>query len=213
MAEDKPFLFNSIFQFQNLESLEENSDDYKKNKIIETEFTKLVDVMRDYDHLPHHEVNKLMTLFWRLVGNRITPVALTESVPTIGFFCEIHKRHFVPRSVGLVFVPSNWHQLLMANPLKQMGAMVFVASQAKDYWNHRFLPPNDREEVTSRAHSNEAELLHYFSRTVPDFKPDAYQKHVMEKYSFGTKSLATNYVGRDFDGVFPPFPIDEELIK
>ena len=203
---DEPFLFEKLFRHQKIEDLGE-SDLYKKSKLMETEFTNLVDLMREERYLPLPSINNLVTLLWRIVGNRIAPVAMAQSVSTLSFWCEMQQKNGVPRSIAIILMPENWHDMLVKNPHEQMGAIVFAASHAKDYWNHKFLPPNTPIEAKERAWSNESELLHYFSRNVPNFKPTEYQFHIMQKYPLGTKSVASNYVGRKYDGIFPPYPV------
>lgn len=219
LMQDAPFLLHTVFQPKNLEQWGKEAgvaDDpfYKSCKLMEAEFSDLVDVMRQEKWLPLPQVNGLMSLFWRLVGNRIAPAAMT-GVPTVSFWCEMQQRNFIPRSIAVIMVPEKWHDMIVADAHTQMGALVFVASQAKDYWNHKFLPgpgqtPEQcKKECLDRAWSHEAELLHYFQRTVPDFKPNDYQKHVMEKYPYGVfESIDMQYCGREYDGVFPPFPVD-----
>ena len=68
--------------------------------------------------------------------------------------------------------------------------------------------PLSKKEIHDRAWSSEAELLHYFARTAPDFKANDYQKKIMEKYQKGIESVDAHYVGREYDGVFPPFPVN-----
>ena len=203
----EPFLFEKIFgEAKHIDSLKNESGEedpfYKSNKLMEQEFSDLVDVMRQHKWLPLPRINTLMSLFWRLVGNKISPVAMTTAVPTVSFWCEIRQG----RSIALILVPQNWHDMLVADPHYQMGALAFAASQSKDYWNHKFRPGTS-QEVKHRAWSYEAELLHYFSKTVPHFKPNEYQQKIMSEYPAGIDSVASHYEGRGYDGVFPPFPV------
>jgi hypothetical protein len=204
---DSSFLLHNLFQPRNIDSLadEKGSDDpeFKKYMLMQEEFSDLVDVMRKDKWLPLPSINTLMTLFWRVVGNKVTPVAMTPNVPSLSFWCEIRGG----RSIAVIMMPKNWHDMLVQNAHMQMGAMVFAASQAKDYWNHKF-GISSRQEIHDRAWSSEAELLHYFARTAPDFKANDYQQKLMEKYPKGIASVDTHYVGREYDGVFPPFPVD-----
>lgn len=204
---DNPFLLHTLFQPKHIDSLaaELGSDDpvFKKHKLMESEFSDLVDVMRQDKWLPLPAVNTLMTLLWRIVGNKVAPVAMNPNVPTLSFWCEIQRS----RSLAVIMIPDNWHDMLVEDTHMQMGAMVFAASQAKDYWNHKFVP-SSKKDVHDRAWSAEAELLHYFARTAPDFKANDYQMKIMEKYPKGIASVDAHYVGREYDGVFPPFPVD-----
>ena len=197
---EKQFLFNEVFQIQNQPDAEVNT------KLMGDEFSDLVDVMRQNKHVPIPSINKLMTLFWKLVGNKICPVASTN-VPTISFWCEIQRKNNIPKSIAVILLPPNWHDLLIADPFLQMGAIVFVASQAKDYWNGKF-GPLTKKEILIRAASNEAELLHFFKRTAPKFIANEYQQQILEKFPLGISSEKTNYDGREYDGIFPPFPIN-----
>lgn len=211
---EKPFLFDQVFKPTNLEQFgaEAGKEDpfYKSCKLMEWEFSQLVDVMRQEVMLPFPRINILMSLFWRLVGNKISPVVMGSSVPTMSFWCELRDG----KSMAVIMCPQNWHEQLASDPHMQMGALVFAASQAKDYWNHKFIPLPDediaqkKKEVFQRAWSNEAELLHYFQRTAPNFKPNEYQQKVIAEYPLGTLSISHNYVGRDYDGLFPPFPVN-----
>lgn len=210
---DNQFLLNTIFQPKHIDSLlaEVGSDDldYKKQKLIESEFSDLVDVMRQEKWLPLPSINVLMTLLWRLVGNHITPVAVNPNIQTLSFWCESRQNN----SLAVIMVPENWHYLLVENAHLQMGAMAFVASQAKDYWNHKFVAMQKNQNVVDRAWSTEVELLQYFVKTVPDFKLNEYQDSIMKKYPKGIASVDAHYVGREYDGAFPPFPVDVNLYK
>jgi len=206
---ESPFLLHTLFQPKNMDSLAADlgSDDpvYKKHKLMESEFSDLVDVMRQNKWLPLPSINALMTLLWRVVGNHIAPVAINPNVPTLSFWCEFRSVDPIA-SLAVIMIPDNWHDMLVEDAHMQMGAMVFAASQAKDYWNHKFSPPNAKKEIHDRAWSSEAELLHYFAHTAPDFKPNDYQNKIMDKYPKGIASIEAHYVGREYDGVFPPFP-------
>lgn len=213
---EKPFIFDQVFKPQNLEAFgnEQGREDptYKRLKQMESNFTRLVDVMRAEATLPLPRINTLMSLFWRLVGNKISPVVMSVDggPPTLGFWCEIRDN----KSMAVVMCPKDWDRQLQTGPLMQMEALVFAASQAKDYWNHKFIPmpwenvAQNKKEVHERAYSNEAELLHYFQRTVPNFTPNEYQQKVMADFPLGTFSISHNYVGRDYDAKFPPFPVN-----
>lgn len=201
------FIFNDVFDPQNINSvLEESGSDnpyYKKIKLIESEFTDLVEVMRKEKWIPNSSINVLMNLFFNLVGNKITPVGITTSVETLGFWCEIRGS----KSFASILVPENWHDILVKDTYMQMGALVFAASQAKDYWNHKF-HNYSKKEIHDRAHSFESELLQYFSRTSSKFKANPYQQHILDRYPEGIASVDSHYDGRMYDGVFPPYPVE-----
>ena len=184
------FLFEKIFTPSHISSLE--GEELKSLTLIQDEFSDIVDVMRKNKYIDLKSINELATLFWRLVGNRICPVAISDVVPTLSFWCEIKP----DKRCAFILLPEKWHDILIENPHYQMGAMIFAASHAKDYWNDKYL--EGRQQVLDRAFSSEAELLHHFSKNVLGFKPNDYQKQIMDKYPKGMKSCEHHYVGKEF---------------
>lgn len=139
------------------------------------------------------------------MGNYITPVALTPSVQSLLFYCEQRKN----KTVCFIMCPSNWHEMLLKDPFMQMGGLVFIASQAKDYWNLRLSSQyeNRKEEIKNRARSYEAELLNYFAKYKSEkFSANDWQKETIKLYPGGIMSEPSHYEGRDYDAKFPPFP-------
>lgn len=200
MTNDKFFYEN--FEVKNIKEI--SGDQEAIAKRIEGEFTDLVAYLKSPKQIDNPSINKLMSLFESLVGNLVTPVALTN-IQSLHFYCEQRKN----KVVCLVMCPSNWHEMLIEEPFMQMGGLAFIASQAKDYWNHRFTSEfhSQKEQIMKRAQSTEAELLHYFSKNKSDkFVPNDYQKEIMLTYPEGIKSEPSHYEGREYDGKFPPFP-------
>lgn len=196
-------LYQKLFNPEHIENLSKDDPRYSAGKAFEVKFTTMVEGMMDPSQLPLPAINSLMRLFWRLVGNKIVPSAM-GGVPTLSFFAEIRSH----KSAGMVICPEDWLDKVQEDPYYQMGALVFAASQAKDYWNHKFVP-GSRNEIHARAWSYEAEWLHFLAATDPaGFKPNAYQQKIMNEYPQGIASEPSNYEGREYDGVFPPYPVD-----
>ncbi len=193
------FIFETIFNPKNIKSLSDQDPLYIFAKQLEVEFTELVDLMRDPNRLQIPLINELMTLFWHLVGDKITPTAITE-VHQMYFFAEV----YATKSIGLVLCPENWCETLKSNPHYQMGAMVFCASQARDYWNHKY--PDLEGTNMNRAKAYESELLHWFAKNAESFQPNDYQQIIMECFPQGISATNLQYSGRGYDGVFPPYP-------
>ena len=183
------FLFNKIFNPTHISSLE--GEELKSSKLIQDEFTDIVDMLRKDKHIKLSPINDLMALFWDLVGNKVCPAAMAN-VPTLSFWCEIHNN----KSAAFVIMPENWHDMLVENPHYQMGAMVFAASHAKDYWNEKYV--QGEKGVLQRAYSFESELLHYFKANVEGFKPNEYQTKIMAKFPLGIKSCDSHYLGKEY---------------
>lgn len=200
-------LYQKLFSTEHIDNLSKDDPRYSVGKAFEVKFTTMVEGMMNPSHLPLPAINSLMRLFWRLVGNKIVPSAMGQ-VPTVSFLAEIRQY----KSVGMVICPEDWLDKVQQDPYYQMGALVYVASQAKDYWNHKFVP-NSKKEIFARAYSYEAEWLHFLAATDPaGFQPNAYQQKLMAEYPQGIASVPSHYEGREYDGVFPPFPVDVGIV-
>ena len=195
-------------QFAHINELPADNPLLKNGLLVSETFTRMVDMLRNPTTCRNDHINKLMSLFWDLVGNRITPTAVT-TVPTLSFWCEIKKG----RMFACILVPINWCEMVKADHAMQLGALVFNASKAKDYWNLKVPGLSDAEQnLKARAYSYEAELL----LGVPNLSPNDYQTKVLEKYYDGvaTKHIAgVHYESREFPGEGPPFPLDFDSLK
>lgn len=196
-------LYQKMFATEYINNLDKGDPRYSVGKAFEEKFTTMVEGMMNPSHLSLPSINILMRLFWRLVGNKVVPSAM-GGVPTVSFLAEVRQG----KSVGMVICPIDWLERIQQDPYYQMGALIYVASQAKDYWNHKFVP-GSKKEILARAYSCEAEFLHFLKTTDPvGFVPNPYQQKIMDEYPNGIASEPSQYDGREYDGVFPPFPVD-----
>lgn len=194
MRKEKDWYFNKLFSgYFHINELPENALLRKAGENITAYFDIAVDALRTPSEFPNVSINELMTLFWRLVGNNITPSALSESVETVSFFSEIHE----DERIAVILVPVNYVTLCKKDPFMQYGALVFTASQARDYYNDRLYV---RSDVMQRAYANEAEYLNTIKALIPQFKSNRYQKDVMKRFPYGLASLdpKLNYVSRPY---------------
>jgi len=137
--------------------------------------TKSFDTLVDFHRtiFPNKRINALMTLFWRLVGNKVTPVALSDAhLFGLHFYCEVHG----DTRAAAVIVPYQWIELIKKNPILQCGGLVFIASQAQDYYNDKF----GKNDMQRRAMGNEAEFLKTALQIEPSYKLNDYQRQVLE---------------------------------
>ena len=194
---------------------EEAPEDWKQMlpQLVKT-FDQGVDLLRNPKAILHHEINKLMANFFRLVELKITPTAITEEIPFgytgLFFWCE---QRDVPLSAVLdhraatagqpppaeddvisflmatILCPKDWLAQVAENRWKQMGGLVFIASQCNDLW-HGLIDRGQGKAVQSRCLAWEAEFLHYLSKwPEANFTPDTYQQQVMTGYPKGLESL------------------------
>jgi hypothetical protein len=155
-------------------------------------FTYLVDVLRKPETFPDPHINKLMTLTWRLVGNNITPAAVT-AVPSLHFYYELQGKN----AVAMFACPQNWCRQCVERRVFCMGGLVWASSQCRDAWNGRM---RDREDVLMRAKAYESQFLHVM-KTREDFKPDDYQSEVMKAFPGGVGDVSNLlYEGRPYLG-------------
>jgi hypothetical protein len=80
---------------------------------------------------------------------------------------------------GLIVAPYNWIEMCDQDPPCQLGAIIFCASQAADFYNGRL-----SEEIKKRGEAYEAEYLKGI-RDMPGLKLNDYQRHVVKSFPDG----------------------------
>ena len=148
-----------------------------------------VDVLRDPQTTPSLPINRLMTLAWRLIGNKVTPTTVAEKMPlghpeTLHFWCEIREN----KSLGVVMVPFEWAKMVIEDRWMQLGGLVFIGSQCADYWHGKINRNSGDRPAMERAMAHEAEFL----LTLGGFTPNPYQKQVLDHFPQGLKSLSAD---------------------
>lgn len=183
--EKEQFLFDQIFgdKIPKVEDLPPQDSLRHRAELITAMFDAGVDALRNKDTFSNPEINDLMTLFWRLVGNKVTPTAVMTGLESMSFWAEVRG----VKSIAFVIVPENFPELCAKNASMQLGALVFSASKARDYYNSKLAI---FEEVQRRAFAYEAEYLVTLRNRWPgSFTPNKYQSRVLTAYPNGLASL------------------------
>lgn len=157
-------------------------------------FDSLVDFLRDKDRFPNPKINQLVTLLWRLVGNRHIPVTLDLGgrIPSLSFVVQGNLVEQAP----FFILPQSFTGLVHANPAMQLGAVAFAASQARDYWTGKLIEEKRlgrEDDCLKRAYAFEAEVLLTLQKLAQDdgdtLKFNAYQTEVLNRFPLGLGSL------------------------
>ncbi len=157
-------------------------DVQEKGKAIVSFFDYTVDSLRNPKLTPNRPVARLATVFWRLVGSKITPAAIHEAVPSMSFMV-VGQRLGVQQAV--VMVPPTWVELCLKDRWMQFGAIVFNASQAADYYFEKIDANTPR-----RGRAYEAEFyLTALKEPRTGFRPNDYQRQVLDENPQGLDSL------------------------
>lgn len=136
---------------------------------------------------PHPKITELMSLFFNLVGNKITPAAVIGAKGTsIYFYFEIQPG----LRAAAVVVPANWLELVRENPRFQCGAMIYTASKAQDYYNDQL----GRDLMQQRGMAYEAEYLKVVQTEAPSYQMNEYQQKVLAAFPEGLSSLEGRYI-------------------
>lgn len=159
-------------------------------------------------------VKDALDLLWDLVGHKVVPIAATNAVASMHFFAEGKSPDFSD-SRAFILLPESYPVMVATDSPMQVGAMVFIASKCKDYWNRKL-----DSNTEKRAFSMESQILQDLFEEFPQLEergyPNEYQKRVLKKYPEGIESaLDAHYKTRPFDvKAGPPWPIKvEELVK
>lgn len=135
---------------------------------------------------PNPKINKLMSLTWDVVGNKIVPLAIGPDVPSLG----VATMGAGLASKSMIFAPHAWVKMIEEDPVGQMGAIVHVGSQVVDAYNRRVL--GETRASAERAKAWEAEFLLTVSemgRGGP-WRPNPYQAEILSRYPSGVSSPA-----------------------
>ena len=123
--------------------------------LIERVVTETVHFLRTPELFCCPKVNDLMGLVWNIIGQDIAPCAVVEGVPSVSF--TVVSAQHGPQAV--ILMPPDWMQQMAADPLMQVGSLVFVGSQARDYYRGKIKSAADSALVGQRARAYEAEYL------------------------------------------------------
>ena len=93
--------------------------------------------------------------------------------------------------MGIILVPMTFPDLCKKDSTMQLGALVFNASKARDFYHNKLA---DFRATQSRAYAYEAEYLLTAQKLwAQHFDPNKYQKKVMTEYPEGLVSLPNEY--------------------
>ena len=162
-----------------------SADIAMKAQEMEYFVTAGVDYLRS--EFPNDHIRYLMSIVWDLIRNKITPFALGPNVPTLSLAIVGRKSDPSFRQPA-IFAPINWLDMIEKDHVYQMGALVFIGSQAVDYHNNRLL--NDPAVARQRSYVYEAEYCHTVKNLTPSWQPNANQEHMMKEYPAGLKTPA-----------------------
>ena len=164
-----------------------NSDkDAQHGKEVSEFFTEAVKALRDFEFMPNLAINKLMDVFFNLCKNDIIYTAMVN-VKTLHFWCERKSKEEIN---GIVLVPFDYIEQFQKDKFFILGGMVFVASQAQDFWNIiEAFQQSRSNDIIERSWAYEAEYLLMLKYNMPDYQMNEYQLKVLEKYPDGLRSL------------------------
>ncbi len=146
---------------------------------------------------PDPRLNDVAKLLWVLCSSRTVCTAMTE-VPSLHFMGLI-KDKTDGKDRGVVLIPLNWIKLFSVDPWLQLGAVMYSASKARDFWNKKIADEAGGLEVERRAKAYEAEFLRLAIRdqSKKRFKATAYQGAVLG--AFGSFPSDLEYESKPFD--------------
>lgn len=135
---------------------------------------------------PSPTIRTLMGHVWNIVGHKVIPVTLGPNVTGVSL-AAIRKEGIVQT---VIFLPHNWLEDVKRDPVFQMGALVFVGSQAVDVYNGKVTEQRESEQTVLRARAHEAEYILHIQRMAPLVQLNDYQKDVLAAFPLGLLSPA-----------------------
>jgi hypothetical protein len=169
-----------------------NPQEYLR-KTVEA-FDACVDFLRNPISFPNQEINQLVTLLWRLIGNKEIPLVLDKwGCPELSFFYE-RRGHL---TTSFFILPVDFLKQVNENPIYQLGSIVFNASQGRDCYTGKITGKN-KPEIERRARGYEAEALLTLQKMAEEegvtIKWTPYQLKVLQENPRGIASLPRHLV-------------------
>lgn len=162
------FLFQEFFgkELAHANDLPPGSSDAELCKRTSDAFTAMVDKLRTSSYIDLQPINELAGLFWNLVGNQVSPVAISTGVPTLSFWCEIRQES----SLAVVLCPPNWNRKFEPGNSKEVRKRAWsYEAELLRYFEQNALDfePNEYQQHILREFPQgiaSASHLHYQSR-------------------------------------------------
>jgi hypothetical protein len=154
------------------------------HKEIENLFIAGVDFLRL--SFPNSAVARLTVVAWNVIGFGITPICLGLPVSVMTFIVA----GTLEAPQAMIAVPRFWANMIRKDPLTQLGALVFVCSQAVDYYHDRLTI--DPGNISLRAHAYEADYLSTVRQLAPDWELNEYQLGVLQEFPEGLATPKAN---------------------
>jgi hypothetical protein len=157
-------------------------------------FYACVIFLRDPNSFPNEEINKLTNLLWQLIVNKEITLGLDKG--------RIREMSFVVlgnslEQVPVFILPVDFLEQVNKNPIDQLGAIVFTASQVRDYYVGRIGKDNEKD-IERRARGYEAEALLTLQKMAEKervtIKWNRYQRMILQENPRGIKSLPRHLV-------------------
>lgn len=161
-----------------IEDLPRESDAYVRAKRVESFFTVSVNSLRT--EFPDPRVRCLMSIAWDLYHHKIIETAMgpvtTTAIAVIGTQTGTQR--------AIIVMPTDWPERVEADAIMQVGGIVYVSSQAVDFWNGKLVGV-DPKVVDARARAYEASFLLGVRAEEVGWQPNGYQAEVLKQYPEG----------------------------
>jgi hypothetical protein len=171
-------LANALFKFEHVDTMPASDPIREAGVLCGDMFTGLVDILRS-PSFPNPRINRLMTLVWRLVGNRIVNAAIMPGVEKLHFYIEKTG----DKKIGFYACPMKWVQQAIDRPYYTQSGLVW-ASMCCDFFHDQIY---SGRKLMLRAQAWEAEYI-LTQRQRDDYWLDDYQKSVMRRFPSGIDS-------------------------
>lgn len=128
-------------------------------------------------------------MIWDIVGNRIVVVSATNTVDQISFL--VLQKSAGCDNLATILVPEKWLDVIVDRPVDQLGGVVFVGSQAVDFYNGKIDGTNQaRNEVVARSLAYEADFILTAQKELPALVLTQGQETTLKRYPEGLATAA-----------------------
>jgi hypothetical protein len=151
-----------------------------KGERIGGNFTWAVGFLRT--NFPNVSIRKLAVLLWDVCGSNTVRLGLGPDVPTLTFGLMGHD--------AMLFAPNNWDEMIKAEPLYQMGGVVFCGAQVCDFYSGKITSTEEAQVTARRSRGYEAEYILTLQKINRNVKLNEYQQGLLKDFPQGLKDIA-----------------------
>lgn len=139
-------------------------------------YSHVIDYLMEFNH---EGVRNLAHTLWDLIFKNVVIISTKTERRNLSLGVTCYEGLYE----ATLWLPEDWYNSFMMDPVYHTGGVLYTGSQAVDYWNscHLYSP----DISTLRAQAYESELLYRVKNETPEYAFSTYQKTLLHHFPRG----------------------------